>query len=171
MGAPAHLAGRNRLSTASGKPVKRPTVGHPVGRPPGLAPRHGGGPSSGVIAPPTGASAEKIPATPAAWRAWVQRFLPAEGDEHRRDEPRRLVAGVTVRIAFHHRDNPRAVRGKLRDTSDGGLQILLPVLIKENTLVVIQIETPEAYLAIGGIVMHCTQTVGGYKIGVRLQFD
>ncbi len=59
----------------------------------------------------------------------------------------------------------------LNNVSNSGLMLKGETELTPGTRLVAEINPDGVPFYVAGVVMHCTQTVGGFKIGVNLQFD
>jgi hypothetical protein len=67
-----------------------------------------------------------------------------------------------------HYGTRNSTYGRVRDVNENGVGIQCRTAIAEWTEVRIQLQDqPDEY--VDGVVVHCTETVGGYKIGVRIE--
>ena len=60
--------------------------------------------------------------------------------------------------------------GTVLDASTTGIMIRQREEMDVGTLVIVRAVLDDQDVAIAGQVMHCTQTVGGYKVGIELHF-
>jgi hypothetical protein len=73
---------------------------------------------------------------------------------------------------YHRAGKPARIRVRLMDAAPDGLMLLLlrQAPVATGLPVLLTLDTDEGENAVlMGVVMHCTSTVGGYKVGVRLQ--
>lgn len=61
--------------------------------------------------------------------------------------------------------------GAVLDVSPRGLMVRLREQVRESTPVQLEIALENEVVHAQGIVRHCTQTVGGYKVGIELCFE
>lgn len=112
---------------------------------------------------------------PATFQRWL-RYL-AENAEHdgaeqvKRGEPRMGVYGAAeVRLASEEfGDKP--VRGSVLEASTQGLMLRSRERIPLHAKVTLTAYLDDETFALSGTVVHCTQTVGAYKVGIRLNVD
>lgn len=103
------------------------------------------------------------------WRRAIAKYIDAELEESRRTRKRYPIAGRVV-AEYRQDDTPKKCNCHLFNVAAGGLMIMAKEEMPIGVWVDLQIELEEdAFLSIG-MVCHCTQTVGGYKVGVRLIF-
>jgi hypothetical protein len=109
--------------------------------------------------------------TRAAWVAFVARRDRPTSKEHRRRHPRAQFAGLT-RIAYERFDGtPHVEECAVLNVSEGGLLLRGRFKVPLEELVAIQLDMGQESLHLCGQVMHCTPTVVGYKIGIKLIFS
>ncbi len=63
------------------------------------------------------------------------------------------------------------VWGALLDLSPRGVMIRSHLAIRESTVCRMEVALEDEIIDVQGIVRHCTETVGGYKIGIELCFE
>jgi hypothetical protein len=102
----------------------------------------------------------------------LQRWLArAEADEgmsdevlNKRDSARTTWSAHIIILG----GSGEKIHGRIRDVTEDGLGIHCRSKINEYSEVRVQLEDdPDEH--IDGVVVHCTQTVGAFKIGVRLK--
>ena len=115
--------------------------------------------------------------TPLSRKAWMEllargiRAPEAEPPVRRRSRRYAAALGSAWRVSF--RKGPKVVelRGKLLNASAGGVMILCRTAVPMCVPVLVAFTSvAEDEYTLGGEIRHCTSTVGGYKIGVRLCF-
>jgi hypothetical protein len=74
-------------------------------------------------------------------------------------------------MLYQNNHKPVELRVKLANAALDGIMLLSQTAVPEDipTLLAFTADNDEEHLLIGQIV-HCTSTVGGYKVGVRLRF-
>jgi hypothetical protein len=91
--------------------------------------------------------------------------------EIRRKHPRRTVAIGTVDVAVTHKGTSAVWPGKLLNLSPAGVLIKQRRRIDCGIPVLVRLMLADEEAILPGSVVHCTETVGGYKVGIRLLFD
>lgn len=108
------------------------------------------------------------------WKSIVES-APAVGEDSplsMRQETRWFVQTGTVELCYHDpHDNVRNVNARIQNVSDQGMMVRTEAAITPNTPVLMRIELQGETCLLCGIIRHCSMTVGGFKIGVRLLFD
>ncbi len=104
------------------------------------------------------------------WESLVAHHPAQPSPEHRRHESRRHTEIGTVELVY--KAGGRAVQrtGKLLNISLGGLLIREQEHLDCGTKMLIQARLDQRELLLVGQVAHCTETVGGYKVGIELLF-
>lgn len=104
------------------------------------------------------------------WLEVVARHDQLRDPGHRRSEPRRVAPIGTVRLAFEDAGCPLVHSGKVLNVSGAGVMVSARHEIPAGTMMMMQMVLDgEAYLLVGRVV-HSTQTVGGFKVGIELEF-
>ena len=107
--------------------------------------------------------------TRAAWGAWIAQVPPGERETgvKRRDLRRAIAAGpIQVRYAAEGRACRQACW--VLEVSAHGLTLRAPRSVPEGAFVDVWWPDEAQMLRLRGDVAHCTETVGGYKLGVKL---
>ncbi len=106
------------------------------------------------------------------WEALVTLHPKQSFTEHRRHNGWRSPAMGSARLVFKQQDGRPEVRaGRVLNISPGGVQIWQAEDINWGTEVVVQVRVAERDMLLFGRVAHCTEAVGGFKVGVELQFS
>ena len=118
---------------------------------------------------------EYQPITPEQWTQLVtQHGSGPAASLLRRRQLRYYVQGPT-RVAFSRhadsRDASNAHTCSVLDVSNDGLMLRSREQVPLQTPLAIELYFGEQTITIFGTVVHCTQTVGAFKIGVKLRFD
>ena len=106
-------------------------------------------------------------------RQWLDIIAkhPAPPDPvHRREHTRGHPAFQWAKVAFEKAGAPIVRPGTVLDASTTGIMIRQREEVDVRTLVIVRAVLDNQDITIAGQVMHCTQTVGGYKIGIELRF-
>ena len=105
------------------------------------------------------------------WREIIAPYADSGGAEYRRNDQRAIVEFGAVRLSFVGPNGARVVHtGRLLNASDAGMMVRQNQSIPARTRLQIEVEIDQVKLALSGSVVHVTDTVGGYKIGVELLF-
>ncbi len=118
---------------------------------------------------------EYQPITPEQWTQLVaQHGSGAAASLMRRRQLRYHVQGPT-RVAFsRHADSSEASNARtcsVLDISNDGLMLRSREQVPLQTPLAIELYFGDQTITVFGTVVHCTQTVGAFKIGVKLRFD
>lgn len=104
------------------------------------------------------------------WREVLSPYADPEESGHRRNDERYYIALGSVKLVFEENGAPVERTGRVLNASDGGLMIKQYQDIPSNTQLQIEATIGEESFALAGRVAHCTQTVGGFKVGIELEF-
>jgi hypothetical protein len=113
------------------------------------------------------------PVSRSAWQELLARKVPAPEVE---PAVRRRCRRYTVQlgawcILYLKGLNPTELRVKLLNASLDGVMVLSREEVPENVQVVMAFNGDEEIeYVLAGEGVHCTSTVGGYKVGIRLRF-
>ncbi len=90
----------------------------------------------------------------------------------RRGEPRRDLTLTSAKLTFRKKGAATPIERPctLLDVSSGGLMVRARSSIAPNTTVEIEVFWEDETSALRGTVEHCTQTVGAFKVGIKLHF-
>ena len=118
---------------------------------------------------------EYQPITPEQWTQLVtQHGSGPAASLLRRRQLRYYVQGPT-RVAFsRHADSGDASNAhtcSVLDVSNDGLMLRSREQVPLQTPLAIELYFGDQTITVFGTVVHCTQTVGAFKIGVKLRFD
>ena len=105
------------------------------------------------------------------WRGLVARHAEATPREHRRRNQRHYVEFGSVTLRFLEKGQPVEKTGKLLNVSRGGLMLKQYQEIDIGTKLQIDVLAGDDALTVAGRVAHCTETLGGFKVGVKLEFE
>jgi hypothetical protein len=105
------------------------------------------------------------------WVRFVSRQIPPDANPptRRSTQRRRLEYGI-ARLSYKQAGRSISYVTTLLEISVTGLMIKTRRLVPGETELRVQMLVEEAPLAVVGTVIHSTQTVGGFKTGVRLMF-
>jgi len=104
------------------------------------------------------------------WEALVAQHPEEVTPEHRRQDRRRYTPLGSARLVFKQDGRPQVRGGKVLNVSSRGMLVWQREDINWGTKVVVQARLGETDTLLFGHVAHCTETVGGFKVGVELQF-
>ena len=104
------------------------------------------------------------------WLELIAQYPEEMAVEHRRKHRRRQPALGTLELAFQRDNRPVKRTGKLLNASPTGVLVKQQEWIADHTLVLMRLLYDDAVIRLLGRVAHCTQTVGGYKVGIELEF-
>ena len=118
---------------------------------------------------------EYQPITPEQWTQLVaQHGSGLAASLMRRRQLRYHVQGPT-RVAFsRHADSSEAWKAhtcSVLDISNDGLMLRCREEVPVHTPLAIELYFGDQTIMVFGTVVHCTQTVGAFKTGVKLRFD
>ena len=104
------------------------------------------------------------------WQEIIASCCSDETDEYRRGDERRPASSAAVRLAFHSNGRPVQQTSRILNVSPSGLMIRHNQRLDSGTSMVLQADLHGEAILLHGRVVHCTSTVGGYKIGIELRF-
>ena len=115
------------------------------------------------------------PVTPEQWTQLVAEYGTGPAASLlRRRQPRYYVQGPT-RVAFSRdadcSEGPNARTCSVLDISNDGLMLRSREQLPVHTPLAIELYFGDQTITVFAAVVHCTQTVGAFKIGVKLRFD
>ena len=102
------------------------------------------------------------------WRKIIAKHIDAKIEAHSRRSWKRYRVEGSVIAEYRLDDKLHKRSCGLLEVSAGGLMIRMDHEIPQGTWIDLQIELEEATLLSTGMTCHCTQTIGGYKVGIRL---
>ena len=107
----------------------------------------------------------------AYWKRFLKRTVaPEHKSDIQRAEPRYPLSGET-KVSFEDADETSVRRLALLNGSQDGLTTKGQTPIALDTQVVLEMNPEGTPFTIHGRIIHCTETVGGYKIGIELRFE
>jgi hypothetical protein len=104
------------------------------------------------------------------WWKVFSDFAVAEQEPHYRRRSRRYPCEGEIKVEGEVDDEPFKQIWKILQVSEGGLMARSPREVPLETRVTVFWRRNERNLMMSGRVIHCTQTIGGYKVGIRLAF-
>lgn len=114
------------------------------------------------------------PASRSAWRELLARQVPTPELEPpvRRRARRHAIHLGACSVLYRKDHRPIELRVKLMNASPDGVMVLSREAVPEDIAAVVAFsgDRDTEYVLVGDVV-HCTSTVGGYKIGIRLRFQ
>jgi len=109
--------------------------------------------------------------TPELLRQRAEQMEP-QAPEIKREKPRQEVFPDVVELQLlRHRGMPIKVQAHSRDISETGIGIRCRQQINADELVELRFHLDDVLYATRARVVHCTQTLGGYKVGLQFMFD
>ena len=107
----------------------------------------------------------------AYWKRFLKRTVaPEHKSDIQRAEPRYPLSGET-KVSFEDAGETSVRRLALLNASQDGLTTKGQTPIVLDTQVVLEMNPEGTPFAIHGRIIHCTETVGGFKIGIELRFE
>lgn len=105
------------------------------------------------------------------WLHLVARHAEAYPNEYRRSTERHYIGFGSVRLWFNDEGEQQERTGNLLNISHGGLMVKQYQELEPGTPLKLEVVVGEDTLQLAGHAAHCTQTLGGYKVGVELEFE
>jgi hypothetical protein len=105
------------------------------------------------------------------WERLLSRYPQEQHPEHRREHGRRETTIGTVELSLDCETPQFAHIGKVLNMSATGLLLRLREEVEPRTPVLLRVTLTEGQATLLGRVVHCTPTVGAFKVGVFLSFD
>lgn len=105
------------------------------------------------------------------WRRLVARHAEAQPQDCRRGNERHYIGFGSARLWFEEQGVRQERTGNLLNVSDGGLMLKQYKEIPIGVTLTLEVLIGDEALQVRGRTAHCTQTLGGYKVGVELEFD
>ena len=113
---------------------------------------------------------EQTTITRELWEQIVSACRPEQASEYRRKRARRPGTLGPVELAFDQGGRVVVQTGSLLNVSSNGVMIKQREEISSDTTVMMRATPCGETAVLKGRVIHCTETVGGFKVGVELQF-
>ena len=115
---------------------------------------------------------ELRPITREQWLQMIAPYVTTEPEPGvRRAQRRYNVEGMVAVAPINAAGSQTAVRTvSLLQLSDDGIMVRSHTDLPLDTIVGMQVYIEDHIFTVLGRVMHCTDTVGGYKIGIQLAF-
>lgn len=104
------------------------------------------------------------------WQEILSHCAELEKRGPRRSDERRCVEFGAVRLVFEQDGTPVMRYGRLLNASEEGLMVKQYRDIPSAMPVRIEVTIGDESFTLRGEVAHCTQTIGGFKVGIELQF-
>jgi hypothetical protein len=104
------------------------------------------------------------------WQSIVARCAAENPPEHRRKDERVVPGPQRAYLAFEDEGIALKRSGTVLNISPTGLMIKLFHKLTCGTRVVLRATIDEEDVLLHGRVIHCTATVGGFKLGIELEF-
>lgn len=122
-------------------------------------------------APMSNAETETRFASRAYWKRFLQRTVaPEVKSDLKRATPRYPLPG-DIKVTFKDSSKASVRRLALLNASEGGLTTKGQTKIDLDTEVVIELNPEGTPFLVRGRIAHCTETLGGFKIGIELRFE
>lgn len=115
-------------------------------------------------------TAQMLPTSRDVWSKVVSAASLAEMEPKVRRTTRRYSCDGEIKVSGEIEDEPFRETWILLQVSMTGISARAPREVPDATKVTIRWQWGSQELLLRGRVMHSTQTVGGYKVGVRLDF-
>ena len=107
--------------------------------------------------------------TPQHVSEWVESF---SEPKIKRTQGRQEVYPELVEIQIlRHKASPVIAQARTRDLSEGGIGLTSREPIKIDEMVELKFHYEGTCYTVCASVVHCTQTIGGYKVGLRFVFE
>ncbi len=110
-------------------------------------------------------------ATQDEWQRTLAGVVEAEFEPHYRRQHRRYAVTGEVKAVGEMDGQPFKKTWPLLEASAEGLTAKATSEFLVGTSLILQIHLSNSSLTIRGRIKHCTQTLGGYKLGIHLQFS
>ncbi len=105
------------------------------------------------------------------WTELLAQLGESEKPDYRRSNQRSYVQFGAAKLSFDDEQGTPVVRtGRLLNASDDGLMVKQYESIPDETELRVEATIGDEVFALTGRVIHATQTVGGFKIGIELRF-
>ena len=104
------------------------------------------------------------------WEAFVAQQPEEPTPEHRRSNRRRDTAFGMAELVFTLEGRQVQRSGRVLNISPTGLMVKQREPVADGSSVLVKVGCEDGELVLSGRVMHCTETVGGYKLGIELLF-
>ena len=105
------------------------------------------------------------------WREILTKHTEPLRPDYRRENERHYIESATVNLSLLEGDPSDIRPGRLLNASSSGLMIKQFDDLPVDTPTRIDLTIGEDSVTLIGRVVHSTQTLGGYKIGIQLEFD
>jgi hypothetical protein len=110
-------------------------------------------------------------ATNEQWNAAIAEFVDTEAEPKCRRSLRRYAVDGEIKVTGQIDGEPVKEVWELRQVSLAGMSARSSREILEEARLEFELCINGHVLRVKGEVKHCTQTIGGYKVGIRLFFD
>jgi hypothetical protein len=104
------------------------------------------------------------------WRTILNHQVASDFERHSHRRWRRYPANGEVKAEFAVDGQPRKRTWDILQIAAGGLTVRAGEEIDQDTPVKLQINLDGNPVIARGVTRHCTQTGGGYKLGIKLIF-
>lgn len=107
----------------------------------------------------------------AYWKRFLQRTVaPEPKSDTQRSTPRYPLPG-DIKVTFENAGETSVRRLGLLNASEDGLTTKGQTQIPPDTEIVVELNPEGTPFAVRGRIAHCTETLGGFKIGIELRFE
>lgn len=107
----------------------------------------------------------------AYWKRFLQRTVaPESKSDVQRSTPRYALPG-DIKVTFEGAGEKSVRRLALLNASAEGLTTKGQTPIAIDVEVVVELNPEGTPFAVRGRIAHCTETLGGFKIGIELRFE
>jgi hypothetical protein len=110
-------------------------------------------------------------ATKEQWSTAIAAIISAEFEPRCRRSLRRYPADGEIKATYQVDDEPVSEAWDLYQVSLAGLSARSSREIPEGARLELEVHINGDVLRLRGKVRHCTQTLGGYKVGIEILFD
>ena len=105
------------------------------------------------------------------WKRLLQRTVaPVDKSDLKRSTRRYPLPG-DIKVTFEDAGETSVRRLALLNASEGGLATKGQTQILLDTEVIIELNLEGTPFTVRGRIVHCTETIGGFKIGIELRFE
>lgn len=105
------------------------------------------------------------------WWKIVSTYSRAEKEPKYRRVSRRYTCSGEIKVTGEIDDEPFRQTCALLQISAEGITARARQMIPNDIAIMIHWHRDEQDLVVLGKVVHCTQTIGGYKLGIQLEFS
>ena len=110
-------------------------------------------------------------ATNEQWNTAIAKMVKGEFEPQYRRNFRRYTIDGEIRVTSQADGEPVSESWDLHQVTPVGLSARSSREIPEGARLKLEVHINGQVLRVRGKVKHCTQTIGGYKVGIQLLFD